>query len=189
MTRMVASLVLLVSAFSAPVLAEESESGSNWGVGLQGNMPLWGGLSVKYRGLGRVHLQLIEHYVQHGEGNFSLMIGVQTPIIVARGKGMNIFIAPAVGFQRRRSVRDEGITGYDEDRQGGALFIGTELYLDELFGLETRSRYGLTFQFGQAIGRVTHHDRTFDVSTEDADGNPAETSASVAVGVAFHIYF
>ena len=60
-----------------------NSSQQQWGIGLQGNFPLWGGLSAKYTGFGRLHLQVIEHYVQNGD-EYSAMLGLQTPIVVAR---------------------------------------------------------------------------------------------------------
>ncbi len=98
---------------------------------------------------------------------------------------------------------------------GGAFSVGTELFLDRLFRLETRSRYGVSVQFGQAIGRI-EHDQTFETSAEDVDGNAVnlqdyprlneqvtsivggphepgrprdESRASLTVGFGFHIYF
>ena len=38
-----------------------NSSQQQWGIGLQGNYPLWDVLSAKYTGFGRLHLQVVEH--------------------------------------------------------------------------------------------------------------------------------
>ena len=235
MIRALCLCLCLLWMCCAAALGADDAGTHTWGVGLQGNAPLWGGLSVKYMGLGKVHIQAVEHYTQHGDGDQSLMFGAQTPIIVAEHPGMNIFVAPAFGYRREKSGWET--TVFDDERidpggggsgavahiryeesevtLGGAFSVGTELFLDRLLGLETRSRYGVSIQFGQAVGRIKH-ERTYDTTTEDASGNPANLAdyprldkqvkdftgqpfdraqrddgsrASLTVGFAFHIYF
>ena len=113
MTRVLCLCLGLFWALSAVALAADDPDAHTWGVGLQGNTPLWGGLSVKYMGLGKVHIQAVEHYKQNGGGVQSLMFGLQTPIIVVEHPGMDILIAPAVGFRREErgwesTVLDDG---------------------------------------------------------------------------------
>ena len=198
-----------------------SEDKDNWGIGLQGNLPLWGGLSAKYMGLGRVHLQLVEHYVQNGD-EFSIMAGLQTPIILARYSWTRLYLAPGLGVRKNREIQTHFINRalrdlaqepdfisiertVDETTLGGALLVGLEFFLDNIFSGGDNSRYGLNIEFGQGIGQV---DRSAEC--EDENGNPIDCTdfpeldylendpdqkegksfrASFVVGVGFHIYF
>jgi len=157
----------------------------NWAIGLQGNMPLWGGLSVKYMGLGRVHLQFIEHYVQNGE-EFSVMGGVQTPIVLARYPlWTRLYLAPGFGIRKNREIQNYYVNRFpnlpinesfdtierivDETTLGGALLVGLEIFLDTAYGNKDSSRYSLNIEFGQGIGQI---DRK--AKCEDEAGNPVD---------------
>jgi hypothetical protein len=211
-------LLWMPHAFAESQTADDED---HWGIGLQGNLPLWGGLSAKYMGTGRVHIQAVEHYVQNGD-EYSLMAGVQTPIILARYPWTRLYIAPGVGIRRQKEIDPyfvnrnfrEPAQPYDplrvertvnETTLGGALLVGLEFFLDNIFTDGDNSRYGFNIEFGQGIGQV---DR--DAKLEDEDGNAINASdypdlqfleddpeekegksfrASFVVGVGFHIYF
>ncbi len=158
------------------------EPATRWGIGLQGNFPLWGGLSAKYTGLGKVHIQLIEHYVQDGD-EYSAMIGLQVPFTVADYTWTRVYIAPGVGLRRTKEDQMHHVTAevqpkpdhfnpgmqirtITENTIGGAFLFGVELFLDQLFGSGT-SRYGVNIEFGQGIGRINRA-----ATCKDLDGEP-----------------
>ena len=157
-----------------------NSSPQQWEIGLQGNFPLWGGLSAKYTGFGRLHLQVIEHYVQNGD-EYSAMVGLQTPIVVARHASTKVYLVPGVGVRKDKQIQRHFI--FDREAEpgqpsdftinrtvletivGSGFLIGLEFFLDNIFSSSNNSRYGFNIEFGQGFGQV---DR--DVSCEDSDG-------------------
>ena len=161
--------------WTVPAFAVAAEEEPHWGIGLQGNFPLWGGLSIKYTGLGRVSLQAVEHYVQNGD-EYSAMVGMQTPVVLARYPWTKVYIAPGVGFRKTKEIQTFHVSQFgkvpdpNQDRiersvrettVGGALLFGLEFFLDNIFTGGENSRYGLNIEFGQV-------DR--NAACEDQDG-------------------
>jgi hypothetical protein len=176
MTRQFIISIFAMLCLTSVCAADSSvEDTHNWGIGLQGNFPLWGGLSIKYKPTPRLQFQFIEHYVQNGD-EFSAMIGVQTPITMARYPWTRVYLAPGVGFLIQRELqphfygsRDQIINPgeppvftppsrldrtVDETTLGSGFLIGLELFLDNIFTSSNDSRYGLNIEFGQGFGQV-----------------------------------
>ena len=215
-------ILCIVLVFSAlwipPVLAAQEGENADWAVGLQGNLPLWGGLSVKYTGLDRIQFQVIEHYVQDGD-EYSGMVGLQTPITIADYSWSKVYFTPGVGFRKTKERQFHYLSSGQEPNEpgmevrrmvtetitGGALLFGVELFLDKLFGSDG-SRYGLNIEFGQGVGQLSREATCEDLSGNAVDcedlyqGSPwlqddpderegDSTRASFVVGFGFHIYF
>ena len=180
MTRVLIAAALTAAAAAASASGASAESversAFKWGVGMQGNAPYIGGINVTYRGFDPLNLRLFGHFwVSSWEEGYdrSSLIGLQTPIVVGRSRGYQIYIGPGFALRNYHSESSreyhqyEYPTGSDPMLAGwkrheyedgdtelyGTLLLGVELYIDAWFGLEPQERFGINFEFGQRVSK------------------------------------
>ena len=154
--------------FSLSAQAQETNLTKNFGIGLQGATPVFGGVSFRYTGLAPVYLQTVGRFILSDE-NSDHMLGA--------GISYAIFEHQSRWNISRLYFTLEGAWQYENQwnllttRLAGGLAFGGEIVFS-LGGIPL----GLNVEVGQGFGR--------EKSDFDAKG-----LAGVYVGTGIHAYF
>ena len=170
MTRTIFCLIYIfigiTLSFSAQ--AQEIDLTKNFGIGLQGATPVFGGISFRYTGLAPVHLQTVGRFILNDQ-NSDHMLGA--------GVSYAIFEHQSRWNIARLYFTLEGAWQYEKQenflttRLGGGIAFGGELVFS-LGGIPL----GLNVAVGQGFGR------------ENADSQ-SKGLAGVYIGTGIHAYF
>ena len=153
---------------SLSVQAQETDLTKNFGIGLQGATPTFGGISFRYTGLAPVYLQTVGRFILSDE-NSDHMLGA--------GISYAIFEHQSRWNLSRLYFTLEGAWQYQKERDflttrlGGGIAFGGELVFS-LGGIPL----GLNVEVGQGFGR------------EKTDSE-SKGLAGVYVGMGIHAYF
>ena len=154
--------------FGFPVQAQETNLTKNFGIGLQGATPTFGGISFRYTGLAPVYLQTVGRFILSDE-NSDHMLGA--------GISYAIFEHQSRWNISRLYFTLEGAWQYEKQRDflttrlGGGIAFGGELVFS-LGGIPL----GLNVEVGQGFGR-------------EEDDFQSKGLAGVYVGTGIHAYF
>ena len=170
MTRTIFCLICIFIGItlSFSVQAQEPDLTKNFGIGLQGATPVFGGISFRYTGLAPVHLQTVGRFILNDQNSDHMLgAGVSYAIFEHRSR-WNI---------ARLYFTLEGAWQYEKQedllttRLGGGIAFGGELVFS-LGGIPL----GLNIAVGQGFGR------------ENADSQ-SKGIAGVYIGTGIHAYF
>ena len=170
MTRTMFCLICIFIGitFSFSVQAQETNLSKNFGIGLQGATPTFGGISFRYTGLAPVYLQTVGRFILSDE-NSDHMLGA--------GISYAIFEHQSRWNLSRLYFSLEGAWQYEKQkdflttRLGGGIAFGGELMFS-LGGIPL----GLNVEVGQGFG----------MEEMDSESNGL---AGVYVGTGIHAYF
>ena len=170
MTRTIFSLICIFVGItlSLSVQAQESNLNKNFGIGLQGATPTFGGVSFRYTGLAPVYLQTVGRFILIDE-NSDHMLGA--------GISYAIFEHQSRWNLSRLYFTLEGAWQYEKERD----FLTTRLGAGVAFGGELVFSLGgiplgLNVEVGQGFGR----------KKTDSE---SKGLAGVYVGTGIHAYF
>ena len=179
----ICSIALFLSIiFNLPARAEESDvSDKNWGIGVQGNYPLLGGISVRYYGLSPVYLQAVGRFIMNGDERDNMFGGgLSYAVFEYAGYGMTRLYFSLEGGERyekdrryfwnEKTQRDEWRM-YTKKTYGFGVVFGTEFAFPFL-----GTQIGFNAEIGQGYGRIDEDSKTKDI-------------ASFIVGGGMHVYF
>ena len=170
MTRIIFCLICIFIGItlSFSVQAQEPDLTKNFGIGLQGATPVFGGISFRYTGLAPVHLQTVGRFILNDQ-NSDHMLGA--------GVSYAIFEHQSRWNIARLYFTLEGAWQYEKQenflttRLGGGIAFGGELVFS-LGGIPL----GLNVAVGQGFGR------------ENANSQ-SKGLAGVYIGTGIHAYF
>ena len=160
--------VLLVLTLSTSVHAQETDLIKNFGIGLQGATPVFGGISFRYSGLVPVHLQTVGRFILNDQNSDHMLGAGVSYAIFERQNMLNIarlFFALEGGW---RYNKEETL---DTTTLGAGIAFGGELVFS-LGGIPL----GLNVQIGQGFGR-------------EKSGSHYKDLAGVYIGTGIHAYF
>ena len=181
-----------------------------WGVGIQGNYPLWGGISVKYMGFHPVHLLLIGRMYTNDNETEGTLAGAVSYILFEAGlfgssqklkTRTYLMCSGGLRYERRSWYISANEPPLEPNRfpisvkvdeisstYGPGILVGTELIFF--------SRYGLNFEFGQGVWRVEEKTRYPEVTPVELEklhlkpsDDKSELRVSLVFGFGFHVYF
>lgn len=160
--------VILGLTLSGSVQARETDLTKNFGIGLQGATPTFGGISFRYSGLAPVYLQTVGRFIVNDQ-NSDHMLGTSISYAIFEHQNrLNIarlYFAVEGGW---RFNKDESL---DTTTLAAGLAFGGELVFS-LGGIPL----GLNAQIGQGFGREKSDSQTKDL-------------AGVYIGTGVHAYF
>ncbi len=170
MTRTIFCLICIFvgATFSFSVQAQETKLTKNFGIGLQGATPTFGGVSFRYTGFAPVYLQTVGRFILSDE-NSDHMLGA--------GISYAIFEHQSRWNLSRLYFSLEGAWQYQKQkdflttRLGGGLAFGGEIVFS-LGGIPL----GLNVEVGQGFGT-------------EKDDFQSKGLAGVYVGTGIHAYF
>ena len=192
---------LLTALIILPATAETGEY--KWGIGIQGNYPLWGGLSIKYLGFHPIDLLVIGRiYLNKSENDSSFVGAVSCSLLETKYSRTYIMIGGG-GRSKRQDWQDwryypKRVIPPDEytepivlKRSERSLTLGVGIMFGNEFILF--SRYGFNLEFGQGIGRVhekvEYPDPKASELTDLDRRDEAWFQSSFVFGFGFHVYF
>jgi len=174
--------VFLSTISNLPARAEESSIDiKNWGIGLQGNYPLLGGISVRYYGLSPVYFQAVGRFIMNGDDRDNMLGGgISYAVFEYADYGMTRLYFTLEGGERyekdrryfwnEKTQRDEW-RPYTKKTYGFGIVFGTEFAFPFL-----GTQIGFNAEIGQGYGGIDEDSKTKD-------------TASFIVGSGIHIYF
>ena len=181
MTRTIFCLtcILVGITLSFSVQAQTADLNKNFGIGLQGATPVFGGISLRYTGLAPVYLQTVGRFILNDQ-NSDHMLGAGISYAIfehqSRWNIARLYFTLEGAWQYERRMEDLA-TPYEivrndlTTRLGGGLAFGGELVFS-LGGIPL----GLNVEVGQGFGR------------EDTDLQ-SKGLAGVYIGSGIHAYF
>lgn len=196
------SSLLLIAVFVSPAIAGTTVY--KWGVGIQGNYPLWGGLSVKYLGFHPIDLLAIGRiYMDKNRDDASLVGTISYSLLETKYSRTYIMIGgggrfkreeweeayyPDEAFETKPISKVRPIFLKRSERSsilGAGIMFGNEFILF--------SRYGFNFEFGQGIGKVHEKVEYPDPKASGLTGLDRRDErwfqSSFVFGSGFHVYF
>jgi len=196
--RVLAALLLLLP------LSGAGGDGYKWGVGIQGNYPLWGGVSVKYMGFHPIDLVFVGRAYLYKKGSDCSLVGAVSYTLLETEHTRTYLM---IGGGTRRQTEEWVEMAYPtveigssgpppkpvEITQahklysvlGGGVVLGNEFILF--------SRYGINFEFGQGFGRVRdvidYEDEKAAAEAGLEEKDESWLQSSFVFGFGFHVYF
>ncbi len=172
MTRSISYLIciLLSVIFSFPVQAKKTDLTKNFGIGLQGATPTFGGISFRYNGLAPVYLQTVGRFILNGQDSDHMLgAGVSYAIFEhqSRWNLARLHFTLEGGWQQK----EEGQETVKTTTLATGLAFGGELVFS-LGGIPL----GLNVEIGQGFGR-------------EKNGSQSKGLAGVYAGGGIHAYF
>ncbi len=160
--------IFLGITLSFSVQAQESNLNKNFGIGLQGATPAFGGVSFRYTGLAPVYLQTVGRFIlSDQDSDHMLGAGISYAIFEHQSRwNLSRLYFTLEGAWQYQKERDFLTT-----RLGGGIAFGGELVFS-LGGIPL----GLNVEVGQGFGR------------EKTDSE-SKGLAGVYVGMGIHAYF
>lgn len=166
--------ILFGLSLSLPTEAEETDLTKNFGIGLQGATPAFGGISFRYTGLDPVYLQAVGRFILNDEDSDHMFGGGISYAIFqhqSRWTVSRLYFTLEGGWRYYKSGEDKYQTFTESTTFAGGLAFGGELVFS-LGGIPL----GLNVEVGQGFG------------TEDTDGY-RKRLAGVYLGTGIHAYF
>lgn len=160
--------VLLALTLSTSVHAQATDLTKNFGIGLQGATPAFGGISFRYSGLAPVHLQTVGRFILNDQNSDHMLGAGISYAIFEHQNRLNIarlFFALEGGW---RYNKEEAL---DTTTLGAGIAFGGELVFS-LGGIPL----GLNVEIGQGFGR-------------EKTSSQSKRLAGVYVGGGMHAYF
>ncbi len=187
MTRIMFCLICIFVGitFSFSVQAQESNLTKDFGIGLQGATPEFGGVSFRYTGFAPVYLQTVGRFILTDE-NSDHMLGAGISYAIfehqSRWNLSRLYFTlegawryergmDAIALDPKISTQSEKTREYTTTTLGGGIAFGGELVFS-LGGIPL----GLNVEVGQGFGR------------EETDSE-SKGLAGVYVGMGIHAYF
>jgi hypothetical protein len=164
-----------------PSLADEANKERNWGIGLQANYPLWGGISVRYYGLSPIYFQAVGRSIWNGNDKDNMIgSGISYAVFEHKGRAITrLYISLEGGLRYEKfpnwiwlpeeQISHETIT--KKTTYGSGLTFGIEIAFN-VFG----TQIGFNTEFGQGFGKIEENQNS-------------RTTASFLFGAGGHIYF
>ena len=171
--------IFVGTIFSLSVQAQESNLTKNFGIGLQGATPEFGGVSFRYTGLAPVYLQTVGRFILTDE-NSDHMLGAGISYAIfehqSRWNLSRLYFTLEGAWRYERGMdfitpQPEKTREYTTTTLGGGIAFGGELVFS-LGGIPL----GLNVEVGQGFGR------------EKTDSE-SKGLAGVYVGMGIHAYF
>ena len=165
--------VCLGLMFSFSTQAQTSNLTKNFGIGLQGATPAFGGISIKYNGLAPVYLQTVGRFILNNQDS-DHMLGASVSYAIFEHRGKRNLA--------RLYFSLEGGWRYEKEQNRGRSIAGTStLAAGIAFGGELVFSFGgiplgLNAEVGQGFGR-------------EKDDSQSNGIAGVYVGTGIHAYF
>ena len=162
---------------SLSVQAQKSNLTKDFGIGLQGATPEFGGVSFRYTGLAPVYLQTVGRFILTDEkSDHMLGAGISYAIFEHQSRWnlsrLYFTLEGAWRYERgMEAIQQENTREYTTTTLGGGIAFGGELVFS-LGGIPL----GLNVEVGQGFGR----------ETTDSE---SEGLAGVYVGMGIHAYF
>ncbi|MBM3242202.1 hypothetical protein FJZ31_38530 [Candidatus Poribacteria bacterium] len=187
MKRIICMTIILGSLFfSFSSHAGEVDINKHWGIGLQGNFPLVGGVSARYYGLSPVYLQIVGRFILN-DYNRDNMLGAGISYAVLEHVSSvitRLYFSLEGGERYEKDVWDEyteygpyGPVGPQrrhisvKKTYGVGVAFGTEITIP-FFGTQV----GWNAEVGQGLGRIKEDRRS-------------EDTGSIILGTGIHVYF
>ena len=188
MTRLIFCLLcifLAITLISFSAQAQGTDLTKNFGIGLQGATPAFGGISLRYTGLAPVYLQTVGRFIIMDENSDHMFgAGISYAIFEHQSRWnlsrLYFTLEGAWRYERRMdyatpeseiSTQGEKMRDYTTTTLGGGIAFGGELVFS-LGGIPL----GLNLEVGQGFGR------------EKTDSN-TKGLAGVYIGTGIHAYF
>ena len=173
MTRTLFCLIciVLVITFSFSTQAQETNLNKNFGIGLQGATPEFGGVSFRYTGFSPIYLQTVGRFIlTDQDSDHMLGAGVSYAIFEHQGNWnisrLYFTLEGAWQYNKEQDFLTTTFTTF-----GAGLAFGGELVFS-LGGIPL----GLNMEVGQGFGREYSESQSKDL-------------AGVYVGIGIHAYF
>lgn len=160
--------IFLGVIFSLSVQAQESNLTKNFGIGLQGATPAFGGVSFRYTGLAPVYLQTVGRFILSDENSDHMLGGGISYAIFEHQSRWNL---SRLYFTLEGAWQYEKQKDFLTTRLAGGLAFGGEIVFS-LGGIPL----GLNMEVGQGFGR-------------EKDDFQSKGLAGVYVGTGIHAYF
>ncbi len=151
MTRSISYLICILSIviFSFPVQAKKTDLTKNFGIGLQGATPTFGGISFRYNGLAPVYLQAVGRFILNGQDSDHMLGAGVSYAIFEHQSRWNLarlhFTLEGGWQQKEEGFREAPVK---TTTLGTGLAFGGELVFS-LGGIPL----GLNVEIGQGFGR------------------------------------
>ena len=180
MKRTIFCIICIVGiTLSLSVQAQETNLTKNFGIGLQGASPVFGGISLRYTGLAPVYLQTVGRFILNDQDSDHMLgAGVSYAIFEhqSRWNIARLYFTLEGAWQYERKTEDFTIQYATQrndltTRLGGGIAFGGELVFS-LGGIPL----GLNVEVGQGFGR------------EETDFQ-SKGLAGVYIGSGIHAYF
>ncbi len=174
MTRSISCLIciLLSVIFSFPAQAKKTDLTKNFGIGLQGATPTFGGISFRYNGLSPVYLQAVGRFILNGQDSDHMLGAGVSYAIFEHQSRWNLarlhFTLEGGWQQKEEDLREEPVK---TTTLATGLAFGGELVFS-LGGIPL----GLNVEIGQGFGR-------------EKIGSQSKGLAGVYAGGGIHAYF
>lgn len=160
--------IFLGIALSFSAQAQESNLNKNFGIGLQGATPAFGGVSFRYTGLAPVYLQTVGRFILSDEDSDHMLgVGISYAIFEHQSR----WNLSRLYFTLESAWQYEKQKDFLTTRLGGGIAFGGELVFS-LGGIPL----GLNVEVGQGFGR-------------EKDDFQSKGLAGVYVGTGIHAYF
>ena len=174
MTRSISYLIciLLSVIFSFPMQAKKTDLTKNFGIGLQGATPTFGGISFRYNGLAPVYLQDVGRFILNGQDSDHMLgAGISYAIFEhqSRWNISRLYFSLEGGWQQK----EEGFR--QETVKTTTLATGLSFGGEIVFSLGGIP-LGLNVEIGQGFGRKK-------------TGSQSNGLAGVYAGGGIHAYF
>lgn len=160
--------IFLGITLSFSVQAQETDLTKNFGIGLQGATPVFGGISFRYTGFAPVYLQTVGRFILSDENSDHMLGGGISYAIFEHQSRWNL---SRLYFTLEGAWQYEKHEDFLTTRLGGGIAFGGELVFS-LGGIPL----GLNVEVGQGFGR-------------EKDDFQSKGLAGVYVGTGIHAYF
>ncbi len=171
--------ILVGITLSFSVNAEETNLTKNFGIGLQGASPVFGGISFRYTGLAPVYLQTVGRFILNDQNSDHMLAAGVSYAIFEHQSRWNIarLYFTLEGAWQYEKITEDPITQYEIQRNdlttrlGAGIAFGGELVFS-LGGIPL----GLNVEVGQGFGRENNDSQSTGL-------------AGVYIGSGIHAYF
>ena len=175
MTRVICCLicVFLGTTLSFSAQAQETDLNKNFGIGLQGTTPVFGGVSFRYTGLAPIYLQTVGRFILNDQNSDHMLGGGVSYAIFEHHSRLNIsrLYFTLEGGWRYKNEQNLPQEIVKSTTLAGGIAFGGELVFS-LGGIPL----GLNVHVGQGLGR-------------EKDRSQFKNHAGIYVGAGIHAYF
>ena len=165
--------IFLWIILSFPAQAQATDLNKNFGIGLQGTTPVFGGVSFRYTGLAPIYLQTVGRFILNDQDSDHMLGAGVSYAIFEHQSRWNIarLYFTLEGGWRYKNEQDMPQEIVKSTTLAGGIAFGGELVFS-LGGIPL----GLNVQVGQGLGR-------------EKDKSQSKNHAGVYVGAGIHAYF
>ena len=187
MKRVMVCVIIILSCiiFIPLSYSKDMDTDRNLGIGIQGNYPLWGGISVRYYGLSPLMIQVVGRAILNDKERDNMLGGGVSYIIFKHvGTTMTRLYFSLESGERYEKRKNYGEWNYETQQPekperefyvkktyGLAVAFGCELIVP-IFGIQ----FGLNAEIGQGLGRINEDTKKKDMG-------------KLTFGSGLHIYF